>query len=78
MRMRGAVSRQLREDLKALEGILFHESLNGQPLTLERAETLVLEGRYPLVLVFPGGFSDLILTPPESRKGAEADGPVHP
>jgi ABC-2 type transport system permease protein len=67
---RGAVSRLVREDLMALEGILFHERLDGQPLTVERAETLVMQGRYPLTLVFPAGFSDLILNPPEARKGA--------
>jgi ABC-2 type transport system permease protein len=67
----GALGREVREDFKGLEGILIHECLNGQTLTLERAETLVLKGIYPLVLVFPRGFSDWILTPPQFRKGAK-------
>jgi ABC-2 type transport system permease protein len=67
----GEMSRHVGEDLKSLEGIVFHEHLNGQSLTLERAETLVLKGRYPLVLVFTKGFSDLIVTPPQGRKEAK-------
>jgi ABC-2 type transport system permease protein len=67
----GEMSRHVGENLKSLEGIVFHEHLNGQPLTLERAETLVLKGRYPLVLVFTKGFSDLIVTPPQGRKEAK-------
>ncbi len=54
----GPVSRQVKEDLKALEGLIFHERLDGQPLTRERAESLIRQGAYPLALVFSEGFSD--------------------
>lgn len=65
----GPMLRQVREDLKALDGILFSGAQNGDPLTLERAETLVQQGRFPLVLVFPRGFSDLVVMPREKREG---------
>jgi ABC-2 type transport system permease protein len=63
----GPASRAVQEDLKALEGLIFHENIDGQTLTRERAETLVRQGAYPLAIVFIRGFSDLVRAPAGSR-----------
>mgnify|MGYP006288912245 CR=1 FL=1 len=57
-RDRGDRAAEVLSDLKGLEGILWVEAVEGIPLTLERAESLVRKGRFPLALQFQEGFSD--------------------
>ncbi|MCU0580801.1 MAG: hypothetical protein MUF69_14890, partial [Desulfobacterota bacterium] len=65
----GPVTQSVREDWKALAGLIFHESLDGRKLNREKGEALVRQGAYPLALVFPKGFSNRILGPSGSQPG---------
>ncbi len=65
-RDRGDRAAEVLSDLKGLEGILWVEAVEGNPLTLERAESLVREGRFPLALSFQEGFSNAFQPAPPS------------
>jgi ABC-2 type transport system permease protein len=55
---KSALVEQTVADLKRLEGLTLTETIDGAPLTLERAEQLIQKGKYPLVLLFEKGFSE--------------------
>ncbi len=58
---RGALGREVIADLKGVEEMVLLEAVNGAPLTQERAEELVRQGRYPLALLVPEDFSERVL-----------------
>ena len=71
-RDKGNEAAGILSDLENMEGLAMVESLNGEPLTMERAEALIQKGRFALALYFEEGFSgdfdksfrDLANTPP--------------
>lgn len=62
---RGGLSREAISDLKKVEGIVLLETVRGSPLTQERAEGLVREGKIPLALLIPEDFSERTMALPE-------------
>jgi len=61
----GPIADRAIADLKRMEGLILIETYEGIPLTSEKAEQLVHKGVYPLALLFPEGYTERILKPPD-------------
>jgi ABC-2 type transport system permease protein len=65
---KGIVVQQVINDLKELEGLLLIETIDGDPLTLDKAEQLIRKGAHPLTILFEEGFSERVLRTPKDTK----------
>lgn len=69
----GPVVEQIVRDLKAVEGLMLIETMEGKPLSLEKAEELLRKGDCALALLFQEGFSDRVLeSPSDPEQGKPA------
>jgi ABC-2 type transport system permease protein len=68
----GGLSREVISDLKGVEGIVLLETVHGIPLTQEKAEGLIRQGKFPLALLIPETFSEraMALSIDPAQKGA--------
>jgi ABC-2 type transport system permease protein len=57
----GLLADQAIADLKRMEGLILIETDEGIPLTSDKAEQLIGKGVYPLALLFPEGYTELVL-----------------
>jgi len=57
----GPLADQAIADLKRMEGFILIETYEGVPLTPDKAEQLIGKGVYPLALLFPEGYTELVL-----------------
>jgi ABC-2 type transport system permease protein len=57
----GLLADQAIADLKGMEGLILIETHEGIPLTSDKAEQLIGKGVYPLALLFPEGYTELVL-----------------
>ena len=62
---RGGLSGEAISDLKRAEGIVLLETVSGSLLTQEKAEELVRQGKIPLALLIPEGFSERTMALPK-------------
>jgi len=69
---RGGLSREVISDLRGVEGIVILEKVKGIPLTQEKAEVLIRQGKFPLALLIPEAFSErtMALSMDFHQKGA--------
>ncbi len=69
---RGGLGREIISDLKGVEGIVLLETVNGLPLTQEKAEELIRQGKFPLALLIPERFSErtMALSMDPAQKGS--------
>jgi len=63
----GILGKQILADLKKLEGLVIVETAEGSPLSREKADHLILQGKYPLALMIPPDFSRQALQSSESN-----------
>jgi ABC-2 type transport system permease protein len=63
----GILGKQILADLKKLEGLVIVETADGSPLSREKADHLILQGKYPLALLIPPDFSRQALQSSESN-----------
>jgi ABC-2 type transport system permease protein len=69
----GRLADQAIADLKRMEGLRLIETHEGIPLTSDKAEQLIGRGVYPLALLFPEGYTELVLQTskdPQKEKAA--------
>jgi len=64
----GALGRRILEDLQKVEGlVLVQTTADGSPLSRDKADSLISQGKYPLALLIPPDFSKLALSPSETN-----------
>lgn len=59
--------------MATFDGLKIISEVEGEPLTRERAESLIADGAYPMALVFPTGFSRQVLQAVEGNTVPEVD-----
>lgn len=65
----GASAARVIDDLKTVEGMRIIEEVNGQPLTRESADQLIVDGQYGVEIYFPVDFSEKIKAAAHSQSG---------
>jgi ABC-2 type transport system permease protein len=69
----GPLASQTIADLRRMEGLILVETVEGIPLTADKAEQLVGKGSHSLALVFPEGYTEQVLKTsrdPQKKKAA--------
>ena len=69
---RGSIAAKVLGDLHANSGLVLIEQQNGQPLTRQAAEDLIVARKYSIALVFPSDFSESILKAASDPKAVKA------